>query len=40
MVKATCDEGIQLMKELCQLVVNGKGIPSEWEESYIKNLYK
>ena len=40
MLKATGDEGIQLMKELCQLVVNGKGIPSEWEESYIKNLYK
>ena len=40
MLKATGDEGIQLMKELCQLVVNGKGIPSDWEESYIKNLYK
>ena len=40
MLKATGDKGIQLMKELCQIVVNGKGIPSDWEESYIKNLSK
>ena len=40
MLKASSDEGIQLMKELCQLFVNGKGIASEWEESYIKNIYK
>ena len=40
MLKATDDEGILLMKELFQLVVNGKPIPSDWEESYIKNLYK
>ena len=40
MLKATGDDGIQLMKELCQLVVNRKGTPSDWEESFIKNLYK
>ena len=39
MLKATGDDGIQLMKELYLLVVNRKGIPSDWEESFIKNLY-
>ena len=39
MLKATGDNNIQLIYELYQLVVNRKGIPSDWEESFIKNLY-
>ena len=31
MLTATGDEGIQQIKQFYQLVVNGKGIPNDWE---------
>ena len=40
MLKATGEEGLEQMRKLFQLVIDGKGIPEDWQQSYIKNLYK
>ena len=40
MLKASGAEGIELIRQLCEHVFGGDAIPSEWEESFILNLYK
>ena len=40
MLKASGDEGIELIRQLAELVFGGEAIPCEWEESFILNLYK
>ena len=40
MLKASGEEGIELMRQLCEEVFSNGVIPSDWEESTILNLYK
>ena len=40
MLKASGAEGIELIRQLSEMVFSGDAIPSEWEESFIFNLYK
>ena len=40
MLKASGPEGVELLRQLCESVLNGDAIPSDWEQSYILNLYK
>ena len=40
MMKASGEEGIELMRQLCEEVFRNGVIPSDWEESTILNLYK
>ena len=40
MMKASGEEGIELMRELCEEVFSNGVIPKDWEESIILNLYK
>ena len=40
MLKASGPEGVELIRQLGELVFGGEPIPKEWEESIILNLYK
>ena len=40
MLKASGEEGLESIRRLGELVYTEGEIPSEWEESYIQNLYK
>ena len=40
MLKASGEEGLESIRRLGELVYSEGEIPSEWEESYIQNLYK
>merc|ERR1712082_168724 len=40
MLKASGDEGIELIRQLAKMVFGGEAIPCEWEESFILELYK
>ena len=40
MLKASGEEGVELIRQLGERVFGGDAIPSEWEESFILNLYK
>ena len=40
MLKSTGPEGVELIRQLGELVLGGDAIPKEWEERFILNLYK
>ena len=40
MLKAAGEEGIELLRQLVEVVFSSGVIPEEWKESYILNLYK
>ena len=40
MIKASGEEGVSLLRQLCEDVFSTGQIPEEWEESIILNLYK
>ena len=40
MLKAAGEEGIELLRQLAEVVFSNGVIPKDWEESYILNLYK
>ena len=40
LINATGEEGVVLIRELAEAVFSNGIIPTDWEESYILNLYK
>ena len=40
MIAARCKIVVEVITELCQQVLNGKGIPDEWKTSVVIPIYK
>ena len=40
MISASGEVGISVIMELCQLVLDGKGMPDEWQTSVLVPIFK